>query len=678
MAAELQESANFLSCITDRPIIDAKSDNLSAGDYAKALCNFILMADTPVTIGIQGGWGSGKTSLIKMLQEQLGADPQQHNICVLVNAWEHSLFQSTDSKAEVALSLLSGLAQGLQSAVARASWMDKESKEFIQNQGRKAAKTIEMIKYGLLYAGKVMVQMLSNSMGTGNVSNVGMSVPPQQETPRPQIAESVHSLRQNLEEMVARLAARFRGAKIVFFVDDLDRVAPATAIEILDITKNIFDISGCVFVLAIDYEVVVKGLESKYGKKDAANEREFRQYFDKIIQIPFTMPIGAYADNVSNLLSPALERLGYNTGSFSASVLENLAEDARLATGGIPRSIKRIINTLSLLQFISDARSARAPASRVIAAKELELRFIIVALHINFPEIYRRLNEDPNFTAWKIEDRNGSWKLNYEASKNDLDLLTKAHSRHRELFDDEWERVVYCLCSTSPWLKAHAVNVSALLNRLLRLLNDMQNDPKSIPDTALAKLQKILDGMSIVSIDSENIQASSERSKKDIAGDMTRAIRAIQNRLAKTLPNNGIPSASNESASSMIGSNKSKYSIKIEGNITECIFEWHRQKNEMDIIFVCQAPVTEECANELMQRIGCKDKWNLSRSRIYLSKKVAFGETYFKDNAKLKALLGVVRDLYNNAARLNDEIVDHVSRYGATQSSFGWLGFGRK
>ena len=41
---------------------------------------------------------------------------------------------------------------------------------------------------------------------------------------------------------------------------------------------------NCVFVLAIDYDVVVKGLESKFGKKTEENEREFRSFFDKIIQ----------------------------------------------------------------------------------------------------------------------------------------------------------------------------------------------------------------------------------------------------------------------------------------------------------------------------------------------------------------------------------------------------------
>ncbi len=47
--------------------------------------------------------------------------------------------------------------------------------------------------------------------------------------------------------------------KVVFFVDDLDRIPPGDAVEVLEALKNIFDIPNCVFILAIDYDVVVKG-----------------------------------------------------------------------------------------------------------------------------------------------------------------------------------------------------------------------------------------------------------------------------------------------------------------------------------------------------------------------------------------------------------------------------------
>ena len=53
--------------------------------------------------------------------------------------------------------------------------------------------------------------------------------------------------------------------RIVIFIDDLDRVKPIKALELLESIKNFMDIPGCVFVLAVDYEVVQMGMAEKLG-----------------------------------------------------------------------------------------------------------------------------------------------------------------------------------------------------------------------------------------------------------------------------------------------------------------------------------------------------------------------------------------------------------------------------
>ena len=91
----------------------------------------------------------------------------------------------------------------------------------------------------------------------------------------------------------------------VFPKNKLNKLA---SVEVLEALKNIFDIPKCVFILAIDYDVVVKGLESKFGPKTEENEREFRSFFDKIIQVPFSMPTGTY--DIENFLVEKLKTIG--------------------------------------------------------------------------------------------------------------------------------------------------------------------------------------------------------------------------------------------------------------------------------------------------------------------------------------------------------------------------------
>ena len=77
----------------------------------------------------------------------------------------------------------------------------------------------------------------------------------------------------------------------------------------MELLKNIFSVPNCVFILAIDYQVVVKGLEHKFGKQTAENEWEFRAFFDKIIQLPFMMPMGQY--NISNYIKNLLIKIKF-------------------------------------------------------------------------------------------------------------------------------------------------------------------------------------------------------------------------------------------------------------------------------------------------------------------------------------------------------------------------------
>ncbi|MDE5833826.1 MAG: KAP family NTPase [Desulfovibrio sp.] len=239
--------------------------------------------------------------------------------------------------------------------------------------------------------------------------------------------------------------------------------------EILDVIKNIFDIENRVFVLAIDYEVVVKGLESKYGAREKGNEREFRQYLDKIIQAPFSMPAGSYSREMGRLLKEAFKTLEiYADNAPDDKVLLKLANISKLATGGNPRSIKRLLNTLSLLQYIADVTESDLTSEQT--ALYLQIRFIIIALHLNFPEISRRLMENNKFTSWKLKELDTPWELKLKDRKADLEALENS-SELRIYFDEDWEKTVFCLCAQTEWLKRKAWNVSRMTNMSRVTLN---------------------------------------------------------------------------------------------------------------------------------------------------------------------------------------------------------------
>ena len=63
-----------------------------------------------------------------------------------------------------------------------------------------------------------------------------------------------------IKEILEQEKYRDYQTKVVFFIDDIDRVRPEKALELLESLKNFLDVEGCVFILAIDYEVVQIGM----------------------------------------------------------------------------------------------------------------------------------------------------------------------------------------------------------------------------------------------------------------------------------------------------------------------------------------------------------------------------------------------------------------------------------
>lgn len=99
-------------------------------------------------------------------------------------------------------------------------------------------------------------------------------------------------LKEKINTAVDNYLKKEQKDRYVFFIDDLDRLSPEKAVEILEVIKVFLDCDKCVFVLGIDYSVIANGIRAKYG--DYIDESKARDFFDKIIQLPFRMPVSAY------------------------------------------------------------------------------------------------------------------------------------------------------------------------------------------------------------------------------------------------------------------------------------------------------------------------------------------------------------------------------------------------
>ena len=305
----------------------AYEDEFDISHYISGLSAFMMECETPITIAIQGDWGSGKTSVMQMVRKDL--ERQNAAYCVWVNTWQFSQF---NKDTNLSLSLMEAILDEF----------DIKEEDAAQNIWQ----DIGHISMGV--AKRAAIAAMDFTIGSSNTKDLQDAIAGAAREIKAE-NEVIKNLKGSFQQCVAAAADKSGLDRIVVFIDDLDRLEPLRAVELLEVLKLFLDCEQCVFVLAIDYDVVVSGVSSKYG--NAVDEDKGKRFFDKIIQVPFKMPVAQY--NISGFVKKTLAAVADIECDYEE--IENYLSLIENSIGSNPRSIKRLFNSFLLLLKIVDA-----------------------------------------------------------------------------------------------------------------------------------------------------------------------------------------------------------------------------------------------------------------------------------------------------------------------------------
>lgn len=475
------------SNLTDIPLAPNAPDTLEQGSYVSALIKFINKAQMPTTIALQGEWGSGKTSLMNQIAGQLCLNYQ--TICkfsnedsedqrsqddfpylgIWVNTWQYSLMKD---ERESLVSIVQGITSQITQQVS-IYLKDNANSKVIASRllGALRFAAVATTKVGLGFMG-ANPNSIDNMLG-GNGNNI-----PEQHDPdffRNELQKAIVDFKRQITEYRKNLkeSSPFKG--FIFFVDDLDRLDPPVAVQILSLMKNLFEVNNCIFILAIDYDVVIKGLEKRFGKKTEENEREYRSFFDKIIQLSFRLPVNQY--KIDNYLKDGLANINF-TGSGQAfeGILDEIIPDLNKLTietcGTNPRAIKRMLNTLSLVKEISIDKMKNAfnkdngpnfnPNRDMDDYKiYLKLLFGLVCAQVSYPILYENLISEPNLYKWA--SINGNALSDGEKEDNSVQPA---------LYLGPSDFMLESIVSKDIWMRKRINNIGRYLSMLVKIIAD--------------------------------------------------------------------------------------------------------------------------------------------------------------------------------------------------------------
>lgn len=305
--------------ITDKEILELEEDLIDFRWFAQTLKRIIISADTPITIGVYGEWGAGKTSIMRLTKKMLEGETKT----IWFNAWKYDI------------------ALDLRVALLKTILKEMENSESLKEKVSELSRRLDW--FGLA---KITGSFLIGS--------------PNFDFNKLLKQDEVISLIGEFEERFSELVEDYAGkGPLVIFVDDLDRCLPDKVVDILEAIKLFLDVRGCVFILGLNKEIIEKGIELKYKNIDFDKQN----YIEKIIQLPFNIPRlreKEAQEFIDSLAPPRL--IAY--------------KNIMVKVGGNPRRIKRVINKF-ILQTILSEENPQIKIDEEILAKlsVLELRW---------------------------------------------------------------------------------------------------------------------------------------------------------------------------------------------------------------------------------------------------------------------------------------------------------------
>lgn len=339
-------TGNSISC---RILLDSPTASPALGyvQTGQALATIIKQSEPRFAVGIFGGWGSGKTTLMHAIKEGLVA--HQGIVVADFNAW----------RFEREPQLLIPLLDTIRAALVRGADAVGNGKD---------SKKIRSIAVRVGWVVRALATGLSAQVGLpGAVTvsyDVGAALAALSSPSDPQHSQSLYVAAFDELDRAFRELHAAGISRLVVFVDDLDRCLPANALQVLESMKLFFDLPGFIFVVGLDEDIVDRAIRAKFasGNDPTAQEpadaprlpRQIgREYVKKIFQIPYSIP-PMLPWQLDDLLASMYQEASLEQAQLDdltkrvRPYLDYMAVDRRVN----PREVKRFINAYTLQTLI--------------------------------------------------------------------------------------------------------------------------------------------------------------------------------------------------------------------------------------------------------------------------------------------------------------------------------------
>lgn len=332
MAVAIQTNKHIADA--DRPLEDPAADELGYVEVATKLAPALIqtLKEDGVVVGIEGTWGSGKTTLVNYLLDEMKQQGGEEIEVIKLSPW-----LSGDGET-----LVGALLQAMAATIERRAqetgrwprfkgWFRRKKQAPLTKRLHQYAVRTARSASPLLKAGDMLVPGLG---AAGVAVDAGVNA-----FGNPATSKTNEQLKADISKELGTAGCRF-----IVFLDDLDRLEPAQAVEVVRLVRSVADFPKMLYIMCYDRPVLAHALETGLGVQDGY------LFLRKIVQQTFVMPLPEPFDLRLILIDKATTYFG---SVHERTPTQSEADDIRDAINEwgevlrTPRDMKLVLNSIA-------------------------------------------------------------------------------------------------------------------------------------------------------------------------------------------------------------------------------------------------------------------------------------------------------------------------------------------
>jgi hypothetical protein len=327
-----------------------RNDVLQRKQFGEALLNLVTISTDELVISLDGKWGEGKTTFVRMWQ---GLLKEKGIPSIYIDAFQNDYTE--DAFISIASAITSYVDLNCAEDLKSSDFRDKAKKVGVRlltwtaKVGIKAA-TLGIIKESDIHA----LSEIGDEIAADTSETIANLVKERLDSHTKE-SELIQSFRESLSDLPENLIDNISG-RLVIVIDELDRCRPSFAVEVLEKIKHLFSVKNVVFLLVMNKQQLEEAIKSVYGA-----EIDAHTYLQKFINVETSIPkrvTDRYSNDIKLYIDKLLQLHEITTWGDDQHIAEYLLPLAKHFNLSL-RQLEKVFTNLAIIYSTSGENHLR-------------------------------------------------------------------------------------------------------------------------------------------------------------------------------------------------------------------------------------------------------------------------------------------------------------------------------